>query len=240
MDAEAPPSGRGRRILVALLILLLILLPLYLWPLRGGLGGPPGATALPASPLDPRSAAAVARIPDHVWDALMGRADTPAPGPPAPPAPAPRNLTMIAPLDELAGGGFDPGVGESALSGSPASLARAMIAQFGGPSDLAAGNSEGDGSSATPGQFLAGPAGEPGTGNPWSGFAVGGNLGPWNGGGPGGGGSRLQIPGSTFDPGAPEPTPEPATLLLVGSNLALLGAAVWRRRRRGQESPSSG
>jgi len=46
-DAESLPSRRGWRGLIALLILLLILLPLYLWPLRGGLRGLPGASALP-------------------------------------------------------------------------------------------------------------------------------------------------------------------------------------------------
>jgi len=79
--AGSLPSRRGRWILIALLILLLILLPLYLWPLRGGLGGLPGASALSGSVRDPRSAAAVARIPRDVWDALMGHVDAPPPSP---------------------------------------------------------------------------------------------------------------------------------------------------------------
>ena len=69
-----------------------------------------------------------------------------------------------------------------------------------------------------------GPGGYPGLGN----------LGPWHGGGPGGGPrvSSLAPPLDPGDPGDLAPTPEPATLLLVGSNLALLGAAAWRRCRR--------
>ena len=45
-DTATLSSGRGRRIAIGLLILLLILLPLYLWPLRAGLGARPWATAL--------------------------------------------------------------------------------------------------------------------------------------------------------------------------------------------------
>jgi hypothetical protein len=42
--------------------------------------------------------------------------------------------------------------------------------------------------------------------------------------------------GGAFSP--PTPTPEPATLLLVGSNAALLGAAAWKRcRRRWRTTP---
>jgi hypothetical protein len=100
-NGEPLPSRRGRRILIALLILLLILLPLYLWPLRGGLGGLPGASAVPGSVHDPRSAAAVARIPGDVWDALMGHVDALPPS--LPPTKPPRNLTMIIQAEEFPG-----------------------------------------------------------------------------------------------------------------------------------------
>lgn len=234
-DAERLPSRRGRRVLIALLILLLILLPLYLWPLRGGLGGLPGASALPGWVRDPRSAAAVARIPGDVWDALMGHVDAPPPSPPS--TKPPRNLTMITQAEELPGRGLDQDAGG-------VSLARGMVAQLGGSSDLSDGTPGGADAPSAPVEFLAdsqssGPGGAPGTGTPWSGFGPGGyltpgNLGPMTGGGSGGG-PRFSSPGLTFDPsnpGALEPTPEPGTLVLVGSNLALLAVAVWKRRRR--------
>jgi hypothetical protein len=93
---------------------------------------------------------------------------------------------------------------------------------------------ESDGSPSNPG---------PGTGNTSREFASSGypgppNLGPWSGGGPGGAGRRglaSTSPISTWDPvdpGSPTPTPEPATVVLIGSNLALFGAFAWRRRRR--------
>jgi hypothetical protein len=238
-DAEPLPSRRGRRVVIALLILALILLPLYLWPLRGGLGGLPGASALPGSVRDPRSAAAVARIPGDVWDALMGHTDAPPPSPP--PTKPPRNLTMITQVEEIPGSGLDQGAGGTPLSDSPSSLARGVLAQLGGSSDLSDGNPGGTDAPSTP---YGGPGGGTGTGNPPSGFGPGGNpslgnLGPFNGGGSGGG-PRLTSLGPTFDPGdpgAPEPTPEPATLVLVGSNLALLGVAAWKRRRRRLGSP---
>jgi hypothetical protein len=248
-DAEPLPSRRGRRVLIALLILLLILLPLYLWPLRGGLGGLPGASALPGSPRDPRSAADVARIPGDVWDALMGRVDAPSPSPP-PPTP-PRNLTMITQAEQF-GSGLDQDAGGAPLSESSSSRARGMLAQLNGSSDLSDGTLGGAGTPSAPADFLSdSPHGEPGggagTGNPWSRFAHSGstglgNLGPWSGGGAGDD-PRFSIPGPTFDPsnpGALEPTPEPATLVLVGSNLALLGVAAWKRRRRRRETPSTG
>ena len=59
------------------------------------------------------------------------------------------------------------------------------------------------------------------------------NLGPFNGGG-GAGGSGGGDPPLLSDPGdpsAPTPTPEPATILLIGSNVVLLGVASWRRFR---------
>jgi hypothetical protein len=127
-----------------------------------------------------------------------------------------------------------------------------MLAQLSGSSDLSDGTPGGADTPSAQVDFLAdspygGPGGGTGTGNPWSEFAPGGypglgNLGPWSGGGPGGGPS-FSIPGPTFDPsnpGALEPTPEPATLVLVGSNLALLGVAAWKRRRRRLETPPIG
>ena len=237
-DAESLPSRRGRWILIALLILLLILLPLYLWPLRGGPGGLPGASALPGSVGDPRSAAAVARIPGDVWDALMGHVNAPAPSPP------PRNLTMITQAEEFPGGGLDQDAGGTPLSASPSSRVRGMLAQLGGLSDLSDGTAGGADTPSAPVDFVSdsssgGPGGATGTGNPWSAFAPSGSpglgdLGPWTGGGSGGG-PRFSIPGLIFDPGNPgalEPTPEPATLVLVGSNLALLGVVAWKRRWR--------
>lgn len=237
MQAGAPlPSRRTRRILVTLLILLLILLPLYLWPLRGGPGGLPGASALPGATGDPRSAAAVARIPSEVWDALMGYADAPLPSaPPTRPPRPPRNLTMIAQVEEIPGPGDDEGV-------DPPALARAMLTRL-EPSEPSNGNPGSGDAASAPAEFLAdSPYAGPGTGNLSGAFAPGGhfnpNLGPWPGGGP-----RFSIPGPTLDPGAAgdlAPTPEPATLVLLGSNLALLGAAEWKRRRRRLEAPPAG
>jgi hypothetical protein len=245
-DAKPPPSRRSRRALIALLVLLLILLPLYLWPLRGGLTALPGASSLPRSVRDPRSAAAVAQIPGDVWDALMGPAD--APPPPPPPTNPPRNLTMITEAEGIPGSGLDGDAGGAQLFESPSSLARDMLAQLGGVSDLSDGNPAGGDGSSAPAEFLAGsPYGGSGTGSPSSGFGPGGypglgNLGPWTGGGPGGGpgggGPRLSSLGPTISLGnpddalAPAPTPEPATLVLVGTNLALLAGAAWRRRCR--------
>lgn len=232
-DGVPLPSRRTQRILVTLLILLLILLPLYLWPLRGGPGGLPGASALPGATGDPRSAAAVARIPGEVWDALMGYADAPLPS--APPTRPPRNLTMIAQVEEIPGPGDDEGV-------DPPALARAMLTRL-EPSEPSNGNPGSGDAASAPAEFLAdSPYAGPGTGNLSGAFAPGGhfnpNLGPWPGGGP-----RFSIPGPTLDPGVPgdlAPTPEPATLVLLGSNLALLGAAAWKRRRRRLEAPPAG
>jgi hypothetical protein len=242
LDAEAPPARRGRRLLIALLILLLALLPLYLWPLRGGVRGLPAASALPASPPDPRSATGLARIPPEVWDALMRQGET-APTA-APSAAAPRNLTMISSLEgDVAGGlGPEPSPDDTAL------LGRSMIAALDGLPDPGGDGSGSDGSPSTPGPSLSGSAvSAPGTGGSASALALGGY--PMLGGlGPGGGdrGLRLPGPGATFaagglgDPGAPAPTPEPATLLLVGSNVALLGAAAWKRRRRRPKTSAIG
>jgi hypothetical protein len=232
-DAAPLPSRRGRRVLIALLLMLLILLPLYLWPLRGP-SGLPGASALPAGVGDPRSASAVARIPGDVWDALMGHADAPSPALPSK-SPA-RNLTMITQVEEAPGQGLDEGAG-------PTELARGMLARA-GSSDFSGGDPGGASSPAAPTEFLAeGTQAGAGTGNAPGAFAPGGysnsNLGPWPGGAPGGG-PRFSSPGPTLDPGPPgdlAPTPEPATLVLLGSHLALVGAAAWRRRRRRLDAP---
>lgn len=217
------------------MILLLILLPLYLWPLRGGLGGLPGASALPGSVRDPRSAAAVARIPGEVWDALMGHTHAPPPSPP--PAKPPRNLTMIASAEGIPGNGLDAGAAGAPLSDSPSSLVRGMLAQL-RSSDLSDGSPGGGEAPSSPVEFVSTPGGGTGTGTAPSGFGPGGypglgDLGPWHGGGPGG--PRVSDLAPMLDPGDPgdlAPTPEPATLLLVGSNLALLSAAAWKRCRR--------
>jgi hypothetical protein len=239
-DAEPLPSRRGRRGLIALVILVLILLPLYLWPLRGGPGVLQSSSALPGSARDPRSAADVAQIPGDVWDALMGHAHAPPLSPP--PAKPPRNLTMIAQADGIPGGGLDEGAGGTPLSDGPSSLARGMLARL-GSSDLSDGSPGGGDAPSVPVEFASTPGGTE-TGNAPSGFGPGGypglgNLGPWTGGGPGGG-PPLSSLGPTLDPGDPAdlaPTPEPATLVLVGSNLALLGAATWKRRRRRLGTP---
>ena len=243
-DVEPLPSRRSRRALIALLTLLLILLPLYLWPLRGGLSALPGVSWLPRSVRDPRSAAAVAQISGDVWDALMGHTAAPPPLPPS--TKPPRNLTMITEAEGMPGGGLDGDAGGAQPFESPSPLARGMLAQLGGVSDLSDGASRGGDGSSAPAEFLAGsPYGGSGPESASSGFGPGGypglgNLGPWigggPGGGPGGGGPRFSSLGPSISldsPGDPlAPTPEPATLVLVGSNLALLGAVAWRRRRR--------
>ena len=241
-DAEPLPSRRGRRGVLALLILLLILLPLYLWPLRGGLGGLPGASALPGSVRDPRSAAAVAQIPGDVWDALMGPTHAPPQSPS--PAPPPRNLTMFTsaegiPGSGLPGRGLDDDAGGTPLLESSATLARGMLAQL-GSSDLSDGSPGGGDALSAPTELESTPGGGTGTGSAPGGFGPGGypgggDLGPWPGGRPGGGPGHVPGLAPPLDPGGPgdlAPTPEPATLLLVGSNLVLLGAAAWKRRRR--------
>ena len=225
-ESDPLPRRRGRRILIALLILLLILLPLYLWPLRSAMTRPRGAAALPG----------------EVRDALMGRA---AESPPSAPAPKPpRNLTMIAQLEAVGG------VEAIDVMSGPGHPRMASLRDD--ASDSLESNASGDGSPSSPVQFLATPSsGEQGTGNGSDGFGSSGypalsNLGPWGGGGPGGrrgGGPLLTSSDPTWnssDPGSPAPTPEPTTILLVGSNLALLGAMAWRHRRRREETDLSG
>lgn len=238
---ESVAPRRGRRIVVALLILLLILLPLYLWPLRGGGTGLPGAAALSGPPRDPRDAAAIAHLPADVWEGLMGEGPSGRHGESSPKAPG--NLTRIAQLDDDvgAGGGSVPPRYDGLYRG------HGITGLFADGSDQSSGQSGGSGDSPpAPVQFLAGPtSGEStGSGNSSGGggsFGLPGNPGPFTGGG-GPGGRGGSAPTTFFtdagDSGVPEPTPEPTTILLVGSNLVLLGAAAWRRLRGGQERPS--
>jgi hypothetical protein len=212
-------------------MLLLVLLPLYLWPLRAGLGALPGASALSGPPRDPRDAAALAAIPADVWDDLMGR--TP------PGTSSPRNLTMISELEEIAGAGpFDFGeAGYSrGLIGSP-TLGWLTSDPLDGASDFFGGQSGFGDSSPSPAQSMATLIGNSGTG--WGGYPGASNLGPWGGGGRGagspGGNQPDSGPGPIWDSSdPPAPTPEPATIVLIGSNVMLFGAAAWRRRRRGR------
>jgi PEP-CTERM motif len=232
--------------MLALLILLLILLPLYLWPLRGGGSGLPGAAALSRAPRDPRDAAAVAHLPADVWEGLMGGSSAP---PGAPPPKDSGNLTRIGRLDDSAAGPFDIGAGGGSLPPRYDALSRGheITVSLGDGLDQSSGQSGGAGDSLpAPAQFLAGPtSGESAdTGNGWGGGGYSGfpgNLGPFaGGGGPGGpSGPSGTTPTSLSDPGdpsVPAPTPEPGTVLLVGSNLGLLGAAALRRLRRKEET----
>lgn len=237
---ESAAPRRGRRIVIALLILLLIGLPLYLWPLRGGVTGPPGAAALSGAPRDPRDAAAVAKLPPDVWEGLMGRGTEAGP--------KPGNLTRIAQLDEFpAAGPFDIGAVGGTLPGLHDTLprGRAIGALVDDESDLSGGQSGTGDSPSGPVQFLAGPPADGGTGSgdPWGGGGYSGfpgSLGPFGDGGPHGPSGPAPILigdpgiGDPGDPSVPTPTPEPTTILLVGSNL-VLGAAAWKRLRRGRE-----
>lgn len=222
-DAGALPPRHGRRILIALLILLLILLPLYLWPLRGGLGALPWGSALSGPPKDPRNPSAVAVIPGDVWDALMGGASQAPPGPPKP-----RNLTMIAELEPRTWSGVvDADAGGPPFSGPPGgSPPQSWLAGLVDQTDYKA--SDADSSSSTPtGSGQGNPSG-------WLGIPGFGDTprGLFGGGGPGP--SRAVFSPPSNDP-APQPTPEPTTIVLVGVNVALLSAAAWKRRRRVQE-----
>ena len=225
-DSDPPPGRqRARRSLTALLILLLVLLPLYLWPLRGATTGPRRAAALPGPLLDPRSAGDVARIPGEVWDALMGRSAAPPPA--SSPKPSPHNLTMIAELEDGAGG--------TVIDIASGQRAAQMVSSLDDGSLLLEGSASGDGSSPSPAHALttSGPS-DQGTGNGSDGFASNGcpgfsNAGPWGG---GIGSPSREVPFvDPSDPGSLAPTPEPTTMVLVGSNLAWLGVIAWKRRQ---------
>lgn len=230
---SAPPQGR--RIAIVLLILLLIALPLYLWPLRGSGTGLLGAATHSGLPRDPRDASAVAHIPADVWDGLM---DDGRSGHKGKESHRPGNLTRIAQLEDVLGAGsFDTGSGGVSSLWSRDTLSRSFGALDSGDKGDGSGAGTGD-SPSSPTQSLGGPSSSQGSGTEsgggWNGGYSGGagnNLGPFAGGG-GAGGSGDGGPFLVGDPGdssAPAPTPEPTTILLVGSNLALLGAAVWRR-----------
>lgn len=238
---ESASARRRRRVAVILAILLLIALPLYLWPLRAGIQGLPGAAALSGPPSDPRSVTAVAQLPADVWDGLMGRG-----GPPASSSgghKAPGNLTRIAPHEDEANGSPGSGSGGGVFPrldlGSTPITALLVDSGSGGDSS---GNSSGDSTSPpgpTRGPSL--PGGGPGSSGEWSPFA--GGLGPFGEGGGPGGGAGAALPSFVADPGPvdpPMPTPEPGTLLLVGFNLSAVGAVAWRRLNSGRERKSSG
>jgi hypothetical protein len=247
--SQSAPSRRGRRIAILLAILLLVGLPLYLWPLRAGIQGLPGASALSGAPKDPRSAAAVAQLPADVWDGLMGHG-----GGPAGPKP-PGNLTRISPHEDGAGNGAADGGGAGSagltiprLGAGTTPTMTAMLAGGGAgsgggtPADQVGDTSASSGFGSEPSSTGGGTGGQSGgAGN--GGYSPFSNLGPFGGGGgPGGGNGGAP---STFlaDPepnDPPMPTPEPSTLMLVGSNLALIGALAWRYLRKREERKLSG
>lgn len=250
-DADSVPVGRGRRIVIALPILLVILLPLYLWPLRSGLGALPWRATLTARPQrDPRDPAALARIPSAVWEALLNEVSGSAHGSAdSPEGLAPRNLTMITPAE--AGNG--PGIPES---GSADSLSGLMSADEPLPGLLAGVIGPTEGTSGDPGPSPSSTAGSS-TAEPFDSWPLAGggqgNAGPWPSGGGGGvGGGSRGLPtalGSPFGgdapsvdspvvlvlspggPVAPHPAPEPGTVALVGLNLLLLASVAWNHRR---------
>ena len=232
-NPESLPTGRGRRTLIALLILLLVLLPLYLWPLRGGSSALRGASAVSGPPRDPRDPAAVAGIPSEVWDALMERG---AGGGPAGAHRRARNLTMITEHQ------LETGLGGVDVEGPP------TLAPGGSRFAVLLNDDLSSNVGSAPVHFSTAPSGDhdQGTGSDSTAFASYSALpylGPLNGGGPGGGGGPQVVSlGPISDPGdhgVPAPTPEPATIVLIGSNVALFGAAMLRRRRRRRETDPS-
>jgi len=228
---SAPPQGR--RIAILLLILLLIAVPLYLWPLRGSGTGLPGAAAHSGLPRDPRDASAVAQIPADVWDGLM---DDGRSGHKGKEGPRPGNLTRIAQLDVPGASSVDTSSGGVSSLWPRDTLSRLFGALDNGDRGDGSGGGTGD-TPSSPTQFLAGPSGNQGSGSgsgsgSSGGYSGGGGgFGPITGGGGAGGsgGGGPFLVGDSGDSSAPAPTPEPTTILLVGSNLALLGAAAWRR-----------
>ena len=247
-QSATPP--RGRRLAVPLAILLLVGLPLYLWPLRGGIQGLPGASALSGSPKDPRSAAAVAQLPPEVWDGLMAHG-----GGSARPKP-PGNLTRISPHEDgnrrpgaLAGvSSGDGGIVVPRLGAGSTPTISAMLADGDGsaggtptgPSGDTPASSDAGAVPSPTGEGFGGQGGNAGNGG-YSPFA--GNLGPSSGGGGPGGGNGVAPPILITDPDPsepPVPTPEPSTLFLVGSTFTLIGALAWRRLRAREERKPSG
>ena len=242
---ESVGSQRGRRIAIILAILLLVGLPLYLWPLRGGIEGLPGAAGLSGAPPDPRSAKALAQLPTDVWDGLMGHHSTPS-GSSAGGPKGSGNLTRIHPHEE--GNGEGPlgfgTVGSFAPRFDPGSMppVTALLSEAGAGSggSSSSGGPSGDSSPGLASGTSSPAGGSGGQGGGWSPFAGGG--GPFGGGGSGGG-DGFTPPGLVAVPGPddpPMPTPEPGTLLLVGFNLAVVGATAWRRLNRPQECKPSG
>jgi hypothetical protein len=250
-DAAGLPADRGRRIAIALVILLFILLPLYLWPLRSGLGALPWGATLTAGPAkDPRDPAALAGIPSEVWEALLNEMSGAAHGAAGShEGSGPQNLTMIMPHEE----GTAPGISEpgspDSLSGSPSDEPPAgLLAGVVGPTEAERGDPDSSpspiGGSSSSGPFASWPLAGGGQGN----------AGPWPNGGGGGAGGRahglpIAVGGLPFggdapglappvvlvlspgDPVVPHPAPEPGTVALVGLNLLLLASVVWNHRR---------
>lgn len=232
---ELAGSRRGRRVALFVAILLLTGLPLYLWPVRGSIQGLPGAAALSGLPPDPRSATAVAQLPADVWDGLLGHGGSAAPSSGG--AKAPGNLTRIAPHEE-----DDTGAGSGSASlprldaGAMPPTTTLLVDSGAASAGESPGGSSGDSISSSSG----GSGGQGGSGE-WSPFP--GGVGPFGGGGGVGGGEGVASPALVAgpDPDAPPmPTPEPGTLLLVGFNLAVVGAIARRRLNRGQERKPSG
>lgn len=244
-DAVTLPSGRGWRIAIALLILVLIMLPLYLWPLRGGLGAFQWTGALTGGVTkDPRDPAALAGIPGDVWDALMSHAPGQPSGSSNPPdASGPRNLTMITAHES--GAGLAEPDWSDAVSESPSAeeLPSNLLAAVTGTTEGASGDGSSSPSS-TPGQFGSSAGGGQGGAGPWPGGGGVPAIGPSGGalgfraaasglafGGDESGMSPLVLNSGVDDPVAPHPAPEPGTIALVGLNVTLLFRIAWKRRR---------
>lgn len=228
-------SRRARRVALFLAILLLTGVPLYLWPLRGGIQGLPGAAALSGLPPDPRSATAVAQLPADVWDGLLGHGGSPASSSGG--AMAPGNLTRIAPHEEDdAGAGSGSGSFPRLDAGAMPPMTTLLVASGAASAGESPGGSSGDSISSSGGAGGQGGSGE------WS--PVPGGVGPFGGGGgAAGGGDGVASPAFVAGPNPddpPMPTPEPGTLRLVGFNLAVIGAIAWRRLSRGRERKPSG
>lgn len=239
---ESVGSRRGRRIAMLLAVLLLTGLPLYLWPLHGGIEGLSGGATVSGAPPDPRSAKAVAQLPADVWAGLMGHGRPRAPSSGGPKVHG--NLTRITPHEEGDGTGSSLGSGGGPTVpprlGAESTPLIALLGDGGaGSGGDSSGGAAGDSASPSTG---ASPSGGGGGGQGGSSPFPGG-VGPFGGGGGSGGGEGSAPPTFIADPGPDDPpmaTPEPGTLLLVGSNLALIGAIAWRCLRRREERKPSG